>query len=861
MSFNQQERLLCYNGDVLIFQLSKGNFSDEMPAEMSILYVSKMAFDNETRTFALKSTGFFPIQNESSHLKIVFCNCVSDLRTGINFPYILIQNKKLNSVFEYYLLFLHSDNKFEKCLSFSLDYEMNETVRVLNGPLLLWQYVKTLYCISSQIGKIISISANFSSILWTGEIQNLGIVLLGLMEYTRKPLESDSEACNSKFCVYSLQSQKVLSDTYIIPPAYTNVVTYIHICTTEIVNNQLRMSLIALTRVNQLILFHNGIPKSMCQLPFESPCTVQPLVPSGRSLFFIVSFRSNQVCAVSEKDFQVTAKWEKFSLALVDDFLGNGREQVLLLLKDSLNSDCLTSFELTDMSDINYSSEPVECNEEDSFDEHDEKRCLVIPPLQSRILVYLGVIQRFKDLLLLKEKFILKYWKTLINVIRDESAPNIEEVPLVHFCGEGEEEEESANTFNEKLPGVFHHSDQQIEKIWYRVLDDNLIVGVKTTSSLMVSLNDVTLSLLIDKTYNPVSRLINCQNKVIRLTTDSFSAPHEIGSEAKRIKLPHKEEESFVGEQPSKKECEEIIVGVTSFSPLLSLNKFCCIVLLQTKERENGKSPENRFISCGRLYISLEDLSNEKFLLTFPEKKPTVHIEDLFALLTVLNKNCFQVTSSDSALNLMKMWLVEYMNCEVIKEFPEICVCIEPRDVYGTLFKWKQRTQFEGILTIYTRNQTVLFQCLHNLIRHLPIDCFFQNLKSGSEDLLVDNSALTLEKEIVIPASCSVLTLHKFESSYVQECEANKEQSSTMTTSPQIEDVNPLNRKEFEGETDEDELTKTVMFNDQETNSNNLLLENIVVIETHKCKKKFLQMLNGPLYRSAWKWSWYSLEV
>ncbi|XP_012886655.1 PREDICTED: Fanconi anemia group B protein-like [Dipodomys ordii] len=800
MSFNQQERVVCYNGEILIFQLSHQNFSDKMSAETPILHVRKMVFDSETRTFALKSTGFCHIQKASSYLKIICCNCVSDFRTGINLPYVLIQNKKSNGVFKYYLLFLHSTNKFEKCLSFSLGYEMNDSIRVHNGPLVLWQYVKTFYCISSQNGKIISISTNWSSIQWAGEIQNLGMVFLGQMEYTSKLLQSDYKVCNSKFCMYSLQSKKILTDTCIIPPAYSNVVTYIHVCTTEIVNNQLRISLIALTRKNQLISCHNGTLKSVCQLPFEDPCTVQSLDPGEGKLFFIVLFRTNHACAVSKKNFQVTAKWNKLSLVLVDDFIGTGREQVLLLFKDSLNSDSLSSFELTDLDRINYSSKPVAFYEDDLFKEQHKNRCLVIPPLQRRIEVGLGLTQEFRKHILLKEKFILKSCKALINLTQTDSTLNAEEECLVPFCGE---EENFVSTFNEKLPDVFQHSEQKIEKIWYRILDGSLIVGVKPTSSLKLSLNDVTLSLLIDKSYNSIVPVIKCQNKVIKLSMDSFSEPylkpHEVGSEAKRIKL--NKEESFIGEQPSKKECEQIITGVTSLSPLLALNKFCCVVLLQFKERDTDKYPEDRFIPCGRLCISLKDLSSEKYLLTFPEKKLIEHMEDLFAYLTVLNKYCFQLTSSSGgALNLMKMWLIECMNCEVIKEFPEVCFCKEPRNVYGTLLNWKPKTPFKGILTIYTRNQTVLFQCLHNLTRLLPINCFFQKLKSGSEDLLVDHFALTLENELVTLASFSTVTLHNFESNFVQKCEASKENSSTKPTSPETEDKIHLFRKEFERE-------------------------------------------------------------
>lgn len=66
--------------------------------------------------------------------------------------------------------------------------------------------------------------------------------------------------------------------------------------------------------------------------------------------------------------------------------------------------------------------------------------------------------------------------------------------------------------------------------------------------------------------------------------------PHEIVSEAKRIKLTvgseEEEGESLVFEQPSEKECVQI-TAVTPLSPLLAFSHFCCIVLLQIREREN----------------------------------------------------------------------------------------------------------------------------------------------------------------------------------------------------------------------------------------------------------------------------------
>ncbi|KAF6090383.1 FA complementation group B [Phyllostomus discolor] len=654
ISCDEQERLLCYNGEVLVFRLSKGNFADKGPAEIPVLHVRRMVFDTETSAFVQKSTGFFSIKEENSyHFKIMCCNCVSDFRTGMNLPCIMIQCNEKDHVFKYFLLFLHSTNTFEKRLSFRLGHELKDGVRVLNGPLILWKHVKTFFYISSQTGKVMTMSVNLSSIEWAGEIENLGMVLIGQKncylseeEGTPEPSKSDYAVWNTTFCVCFLESEEVISDTYIIPPAYSTVITHVHVCATEFVNKQLRMSLIALTRKNQLISFQNGTPKSVCQLPFGDPREVQ-LMDSGEDPLFIVSFRSS-ACAVWEKNFQVAAQWEKISLVLVDDFIGSGREQVLLLFEDSLNSDCLSSFKITNLENINYSSEALDYSEDDLSEDKPDNRYLVIPALERRVKVGLVSIQEIQQHLLLKEKIVLKSYKALMNLLqgKEDNTSIAEEVKLtiylnmffykeclVTLCGN---EENPVHTADEELSDNSQDSEQLVEKIWYRVIDDSLVVGVETVSSLTLSLNQVTLSLLVDEPHCSSFQLIKCQNRA---------------------------------------------------------------------------------------------------------------------------------------------WLLERMNCEVIKEFPEICFCKGPEGLYGTLFHWKQRTPFEGILIVYSRNRTALLQCLHNLTRILPINCSLKNLKSGSDGLLSDRLALTLEKELVILGSLSS-ALVKADNGSAQRCETSKEKSS-----------------------------------------------------------------------------------
>ncbi|CAO2624044.1 Fanconi anemia group B protein homolog [Lemmus lemmus] len=622
MPFNEQAKFLCYNGEVLVFHFSKDCFEDfEMPPDTSALYVKRMIFDREKGTFVLISTGFLSIKEKASQLKILCCKCVSDFKTRINLPCILIQYKKYNSRdFKYYILFLHNLNKFEKHLSFTLNHALDESLKIFDGPIIFWQYLNKFFYISSQIGEVTNISVTLSSVEWVGEIENFGVGLLGLAEppaavCTHKLSESDCEFSDSNLCAYDLKTQEKLCTHYLIPLAYSSIVTHVHVCAAEMVDNQLRMSLIALTRKNQLILFQNGIPVRVCQLPFLDPCSVQILDSGKRNRFFIVSFNS-KACAVSEKKFKVVAKWEQLSLVLINDFVGVGTDQLLVIFDAALNTDQLTSFAITDFVRINYSTEPLDCNEDPFAEEEHENYYLVLPALEAQLEASFVFLNKLQKHISFKDKFIANSWKILLNSIygKVDTTSSNEEVKLimdelVPFC---DEDENSIHTPEEKLPENFQELEHIVNQTWCRVLDNDLVIGLKVTS-LNLSSNDMTLSLIMDQGNRSTFQLTKCQSQI---------------------------------------------------------------------------------------------------------------------------------------------WLLKHMKCEIINGFREIYLYKMLRNC-GALFSWEPRTTFEGILTVYCRNEGVLFHCLDHLIRVLPERCFFSYLRLGNEAFLIGHLLSTLEKELVTFCSLS----------------------------------------------------------------------------------------------------------
>ncbi|KAM9039546.1 Fanconi anemia group B protein isoform X2 [Sarcophilus harrisii] len=692
MSSNEQENLLSYCGEVLIFQLSQGDLAEEGITKTSKLHVKRMTFDRSTRAFIQKSTGIFSFHGERSSFEIICCSCASDFRTGINLPCVLIRRNKKKSVFMYFLLLLHNSNKFEQRMNFTLDYEMKDDIKILNGPSILWRHNRTFFYISSKNDRIISAPVKFSSIKWAGEFENLGIILFGVeephstkRESSQKSSESDYIIWGTEFCAYSIENQKILNSAYFLPHAYGSVVTCIYICTIKEVNTVLRISLIALTQKNQLIWFQDGVPKRVCQLPFQDPCALQVMTSGGGDLLYIVSFRSSDVCAIWKKSFQVASKWQKVKSVLVDDFIGTGTEQLLLVFNDTFNTDCLTSFKITDLSDVNYSNDTFDPMENNLVEDNlKENYALTIQALERRLQVGLASIQELQKHLLLKERVLSKSCKALVGLVQSKEyiPPCEEEDILVSLCGD---KKHFPHSLDEKLLDTSHHSKHIIEKMWYRVLDDHLVVGVEIKNSFIVW------------------------------------------------------------------------------------------------EKTLGQFGESCTVPCGRLSLSMEDISSGKHSVTLPEKRKSFKepIEDLFALLAVFHKFCFQITSPDYTLTSVKTWLFEHMGCETIKEFPDNFLCTVLGALHGTLFNWKQKTPFEGILTIYCRNQTTLFQCLHSLTQVLPLNCVIKQLKLGSKEFLTNQLALFLEKEIVTLKNCFSSVISEIESNLAQRCETVKKNTNS----------------------------------------------------------------------------------
>ncbi|XP_065436577.1 Fanconi anemia group B protein isoform X2 [Chrysemys picta bellii] len=742
MLSDEQENILPYNGEVLIFQLSKAECAAEKTTR---LHVNRMAYDSGTKLFVQKSSGLFSMHGGSLNIEIVRCSSTADFRTGINLPCILMRNKKNNSVFKYFLLLLHSSNKFEQCLNFKLDYELKNDIRLLNGPTVLWRHAKKLFYVSTKTCTVLSASVQFSSIEWADEIENEGIVVLGTRtaclpeEKDGQTLSlSDGAIWGSEFVVYAIENQKILTGTCFLPHAYSSVISCVHVCRTAISRSQFRTSVVAITHKKQLIWFQDGLPKGICQLPYEEPCSIQVATTSRNDVLYVVSFASGNVCAVQRDSFQS-------------------------------NINCKEDFP------------PTEELQENGF--------LTIQALEARLQAGYTSVRELQQHLRLKEKVLFESCCALIDLVqeREHILPTAEEEGLVSLW----DDTENLHPLDKKMTLTSEVPEYLIEKLWQRVVDDSLVIGVKITESPNLSLNDVSLSLVMEHDFTSDSPVIECQSKIVKLNK-TFSALSisscQMEPQPKRIKLDFHSENDLKKEHPRRpskipSDGAKTFVAVTRLSPLLAFRDICCIILLHAKRRkyQDGNLQESRQLTllCGKISLCLEDISSGKYSVNLLRNNShcTGIMEDIFAILAISLKFSFQIVSSDCTLTPVNMWLLSQMECMPIKECPENMFCHKLGSLRGTIFNWNLQTPFEGTLTLFCRNQTVLFQCLHSLLGVLPPTCKVKPLRLESKDILTDQFALALEKEMVTLRSSFSSAVSEVENNLTLSCEADKKMS------------------------------------------------------------------------------------
>ncbi|XP_042189863.1 Fanconi anemia group B protein [Callorhinchus milii] len=830
-SIIKSENVVTLSGKMISFALAKERATGGK--SNTVLHFRRMTFDSHNGKIVQTFAGQSSARGKSYFSEIIVCCCTTDSRTGETVPCILLKmHRKGSATFGYVLLILHNSNELEYHLDFELENELKETVRLLPGPSVFWSSDDSVYYVSFETAAIVTITVSFTSVKWIGEVDS-DIILLGSRKISRpitmeeKYSTSDELVWGSEFVGYSLKKKESLRGDQFIPHAYSSVVTNMFLCSIEEIDNQWKSTVVASTRKGQLILFENGVPKDVCQLPFEEANEIKMGTTGGENCLFLVSSRAGSICAVSKESWQVVASWQAAWSVHLDDFLGTGSDQILLLSMTSSSPDaCLKDFILTDLCEFNYTT--------DSGHPEDRPQILnqatheqyhhTIQALEARLQSGLAALHELQDLLADKERVLLQCSKALINLVEGNPCilPEAEEEGLVSLW---DEEETDLQPLEEETNSTTQVLNHPMQRVWQRVVDDSWVVGVQLSESVGVTFDFVSLFLVMDQDLLNTPPVIESHSNVLKLsksvvpTQSPTQYPAEPPLKKLKLDLQGMKHVNSIHKDlcPSiHKDHLRIVTAVTKLSPLLMYNNVQCSVLLygiKGPSQETELTKREIILPCGSVSLNLEGIWNEKYIVQLLQN-PQVHSdkaeEDFFTIMTTFQRASFSIFSPEYTLAHVKEWLLGPMQCEPLKIYPEYLLCPRWGALYVLFLNWNLQNQFKGTLTVLYRNQTHLLRCLHSLIRVLPQACTIVHMSLGCEDQMTDALGVALEKEAHVMQNIITSAISEAENEFTMRAKTKKKLSNPRLDS---EEKLQLYREKFQMEQEQSFLGMNLTIN------------------------------------------------
>ncbi|MBN3303084.1 FANCB protein, partial [Amia calva] len=404
---------------------------------------------------------------------------------------------------------------------------------------------------------------------------------------------------------------------------------------------------------------------------------------------------------------RVAASWQGVRSVHVDDFVGCGTDQILLLFenRDAVEG-VLDDFTITDLGEISFSVSTSSFTAQDILSgDVQENYLLTVQALDARLQCGVASLQDLQGDLEMKGRVLLQSVRALTSLITgDESgALRTEEEGLASLW----EEDADASGLVPEAPQVSAEPAGLVERVWQRVVGDSWVVGVKLTEEAYSSVDNVNLSIMMDQGSVPAPAVTQTRGNVLRFSAPSFpcitrsSSPGQAGPAAKRTRV---EEWPTVDSTRRR-----TAICVTDLTPLLALTRLDCPLLIRaTVRREAGswRRGDQVAFQCGRVSLDIKDVSLETYrsrLLHDCKHVTEEAVEDFLSLTAVLKKRTFQIRSVDRTLCDISKWLLGPMQCQQLAVNPDYLLWNKSTASDLMLFNWEVKSAFEGLLIIHSR--------------------------------------------------------------------------------------------------------------------------------------------------------------
>ncbi|XP_054643340.1 Fanconi anemia group B protein [Dunckerocampus dactyliophorus] len=754
---------LSFCGKIITFNYAT-TASDNKKSELTF-----RSFSFQQDVFVKADEGAFVISHKDasrvdSSLK---CNYVVDVQRRTATPCVLVAKKnKKADVFLYSLFTVSGSNRLEPCIEFQLPHHLNGDVCILKGPTVLWTHADAVFHTSrADAGGVKRVALQLSHCL-VGELPLHGgqAFILG-------------QSPTKQTIGYLLETGRSFNGAMILPHPYISITKCIYVLSAHQAGDYtaLHCTAVAATSNHQLLYLEDGMVKDTCQLPFQQPEDIQAVDTGRNGLIFVVSFCHGHVCAVRKDTLQVAAQWSEVSSVHVDDFLGCGTEQILLVFMDE-GGQPLERFIITDLCGVSYShGEQKEATAKTAAPP--ENHLLTIQALESRLQSGLSVLQELQGEVRVKERVVQQSVRALSDVVhhREPCLTQPEQEGLIALWeSDDESKDEDLDDKTQVMPAV--SCRPQVDKLWHRIVEDRLVVGVILAAQSSVPAVGTSLSVLTEASQSSPPAVIQTQSQVLWLpvlgpspaTSSTSTFPEPAAKRSKR----------HDASGPNDLNTARLAVtAVTRLPPLLNSGCVKCNVMLHyapTQDDSLGLASVSTppVLHCGQVTVDIHQDFKAR-LLKNPELKTDEAQEDLLCLLAVLDHWVFRVDSPDHSFGDIDDWLQRRVGCKRIEVSPQHRLLASQGPSAVSLLRWHHISPFQGELTIHSSHLQML-QLLDSLLGYLPVSSTIQPVKDARGEWPQQIFSVTLEKEVAL--------LHEFVS--LPQC-AEQERDDERMTGPE----------------------------------------------------------------------------
>ncbi|XP_019910129.2 Fanconi anemia group B protein isoform X2 [Esox lucius] len=441
---------------------------------------------------------------------------------------------------------------------------------------------------------------------------------------------------------------------------------------------------------------------------------------------------------------QVALCWSNVSSLHVDDFVGCGTDQMLLVFRSqSAPVGSVDNFLITDLCGTSYSHGQESSEGPNASDTAPENYLLTVQALQSRLQSGLTVLQDLQRDVSVKERVLRQSLQSLADMVsgREHILTQTEQESLVSLWDE--DEEEAVDTNNQIVTGI---RPPPVEKLWHRFIEERLVVGVILTAECVDSVESVTLSILTEGGQSRVPVVIETQSRGSWFTPPRPSShPSHPEPAAKRGRQDGAGGDSDTVTQ------KLAVTAVTDLTPLLTSGSVRFPVMLHYTQRQESSgsttAPGPAVVQCGQVRVDIQAKPRPQLLddsrLTTGEA-----VEDLLSLLAVLETWTFLIYSPGHTLCDVAGWIQRSVPCERLEINPRYLLTNPAGPSAAMLFNWEQTTPFQGKLSVHC-SQFQLLRFLDSLCVFLPASCSVLPLRNSGGKGTSPRLALSLEKEVL----------------------------------------------------------------------------------------------------------------